>query len=276
VSNFDFILQLPNLAAFWTFDEAAGSPRKSLGADGCELAEMAGPIARVEDGVFSPFSAELVKGQWFCGSRTSCPSLNIHGSQAQVTVVAWIKRKRKPEIQCEAIAGMWNETQRKRQYALFLDLRINHSADQVGGHVSNVGGPTPGFRYCMDAAIGRTCIDYGDNWECVGFTYDGAQASVYRNGCLDARPGLNPYPYPGGLFDGGADGADFTVGAVHRSGEMGNWFTGRLGGLLVCATALSPETMLKISDQTLPGKSQSTLNAMKWREANLDYLGKHA
>ncbi len=53
----------------------------------------------------------------------------------------------------------------------------------------------------MDAAIGRTGVEYTDAWEFVGFTYDGRVARLYRNGCFDARPTHNPYPYPGG-YDG--------------------------------------------------------------------------
>ena len=61
-------------------------------------------------------------------------------------------------------------------------------------------------------------------------------------GRLDERPGRNPYPYPGGIFDGGPAGADFTVGAVHRGVEMGNFFAGLLGGLAVYQRALSDPT----------------------------------
>ncbi len=262
---------LPGLVAWWDFQESAGLPRQARGPHGYRLQEMAGPVERLQGGVFGPYAAELRAGQWFNLPRAECPDLDIHGPTGQVTLLAWLKRRRKPALECEAVAGMWNETRRKRQYCLFLDLRIRRSADQVGGHVSGIGGPTPGHRYCMDAAIGRTCIDYGEEWECVGFTYDGQEARAYRNGCFDARPGLNPYAYPGGLFDGGADGADFTVGAVHRSNEMGNWFTGLLGGLLVCSTALPLDTLAAIADATVPGRRAATLTAMREAERNLDY-----
>jgi hypothetical protein len=62
---------------------------------------------------------------------------------------------------------------------------------------------------------------------------------VYVDGRLDALEHYNPFPYPDGLFDGGDTGADFTVGAVHRGGEWGNFFGGRLGGLAVFNRALS-------------------------------------
>ncbi|WP_249861134.1 hypothetical protein [Paenibacillus konkukensis] len=51
----------------------------------------------------------------------------------------------------------------------------------------------------MTTAIGFTPVTKGQ-WHAVAFTYDG-----------------------------GAEGADFTVGAVYRSGSMGNFYAGRSG-----------------------------------------------
>lgn len=157
-----------------------------------------------------------------------------------MTVIAWIKRGLKEEQECQAVAGMWNETNLKRQYCLFIDLKIWESSDQVCGHVSSVGGPTPGFKYCMDAAIGSTPIEINE-WLCAAFTYDGSYAKAYLEGRLDVRGDLNPYKYEGGLYNGGDNGADFTVGAVYRKGEMGNWFSGQIGGLAVFNRALSEQ-----------------------------------
>jgi hypothetical protein len=173
--------------------------------------------------------------------------LDRHGKEAQVTVVAWVKRERKRDQpkECEAIAGVWNETRALRQYCLFLNLQIYDSSDQVCGHVSSVGGPTPGERWCMDASIGQTPVPFG-RWQCVGFTYDGRHARSYLNGDLDRRENRNPYAYEGGLFDGGAEGSDFTVGAVNRGGEMGNWFQGQLGGLAVYDRALRGSEMARL------------------------------
>ena len=50
-----------------------------------------------------------------------------------------------------------------------------------------------------------------------------------------------------GLFDGGYLGSDFTVGAVNRSGEMGNFFVGQIGGLAVYDRALTKEEMRYLS-----------------------------
>lgn len=234
------------LICFWGFQEEAGQDRVSSGSCNYRLQEVNGPIARIEEGVFGPHAVRLDFGQWFRIPRAECPALNIHGADAQVTVVAWIKWNRSDFIRCEAIAGMWDETRAKRQYCLFINLRIWDSAEQVCGHVSSIGGPTPGYKYCMDAAIGATAIT-PEAWHCVAFTYDGTYARAYLDGKLDERETFNPYRYEGGLFDGGPDGADFTVGAVDRSGEPGNFFTGLLGGLAVYNRALTPDEIAQLA-----------------------------
>lgn len=239
--------KIDNLLCFWDFSEKAGKNRVSKsGKYAYELREGKNKIARIRDGVFHNYSAEIKERDWFSIPRKDCPGLNIHGENAQITVVAWVKRAKKSYSQCEAIAGIWNETNKKRQYCLFLDLRIWKSSQQVGGHISETGGPTEGYKYCMDASIGKTPVPLNE-WQCVGFTYDGKQACSYLNGVLNVREGRNPYPYNLGLYDGGADGADFTVGAVDRSGEMGNFFVGQIGGLAVYDRALTPEEMVYLS-----------------------------
>lgn len=235
----------PQLVAFWDFQEPAGSTRVSKGPVPYELRERSGPIQRVEGGVFGPHAAYLNEGQWLEVPRAEIGGLDIHGADARLTVIAWIKRAATAFDHCEAVAGIWDETREKRQYCLFLNLRIWESKDQVCGHVSSVGGPTPGYKYCMDAAIGKTPVPL-DVWQCVAFTYDGTYAKAYMNGKLDERPGRNPYHYDEGIFDGGADGADFTVGGVSRSDEMGNWFTGTLGGLAIFRTDLSDDTLKEL------------------------------
>ena len=89
----------------------------------------------------------------------------------------------------------------------------------------------------------------------TSFTYDGNFIRAWLDGRLETRVGFNPFAYPHGIHDGGPDGADFTVGAVHRSGEMGNWFTGRLGGLAVYSRGLEAEEIAKLSD-LLPVKPE--------------------
>jgi len=205
------------------------------------LREGAGPVRRVEGGLFGKHCAELMRGQYFFVPNAECGGLNLH---RELTLVAWIQRHRKAEIQCEAIAGMWNETDAQRQYGLFLDLRIHGASDNVGGHISSTGGPTPGHPWCMEAAIGLSQMGYSC-WHTVAFSYNGIAAMVYLDGHLDTRPGLNPFIGPPRLLHRST--SDFTVGGVHRLGEMGNWFCGRLGGLAVYSRALSGAEIRRVS-----------------------------
>lgn len=236
---------LPGLIAFWDFQEPTGQPRISRGPNRYPLTPH-GELQRIDGGVFGPYAMLVAEGQWLDIPRRDCPALDLHGPDAQVTVIAWLKRHPKSDGECQAVAGMWHETGLRRQYCLFLDLSIHDSADQVCGHVSRIGGPTPGQKWCMDASIGSNPVPM-DQWATCGFTYDGQYARSYLNGVLDVRETFNPYHYPGGLFDGGPDGADFTVAAVHRSNRMGNWFTGVLGGLAVFNRALNDAEMKSLA-----------------------------
>lgn len=237
------ILDNPNLISFWDFDNR-------LTAEGqykYELQAMYDSPTYVDKSIFGTQSLYLNRGEWLQIARKDCPALNIHGENAQISVVAWLSRlPQPPTYDCETIAGIWDESRKKRQYCLFLDLPIWDSKDQVGGHISYHGGPTPEYKYCMDAAIGKTPVKF-DEWHCVGFTYDGAYARTYLDGALDERGERNPFYYPQGIFDGGDDGADFTVGAVSRSGEAGNFFHGLIGGLAVFDRALNNQTMLSLA-----------------------------
>jgi len=246
----DAVRSLPGLVCFWDFREDAGEERVSTGRHDYRLQEMNGPVERADEGVFGPHAARLRFGQWFRIPRDRCPALDIHGPRAQVTVAAWVKRGVSDYDGCEAVAGFWNETRRKRQYCLFLNLKIWDSSQQVCGHVSSVGGPTPGYLYCMDASIGSTPVPF-DVWRFVAFTYDGEAARSYLDGRLDARERFNPYRYEGGIYHAGEDGADFTVGAVDRSGEPGNFFTGLLGGLAVFDRALADEDIRRLAAETM-------------------------
>src|SRR5690606_9895019 len=100
-----------------------------------------------------------------------CPGLNIHGAAAQVSVVAWIKWN--SLRRCQAVAGMWDESRRKRQYCLFLNLSGRYdSLQNVHGHVSAVGGPTPGDKYCVTYSTGKSIIPQ-QQWTQIAMTYDG-------------------------------------------------------------------------------------------------------
>lgn len=179
--------------------------------------------------------------------------LDIHGPRA-VTVVAWVKRMGKPSQHDwgEFIAGVWDE-RGKRQYALFLNLawdsvlpendgldRFGYG-DQVNGHMSDTGGPTPGHEWNRNASFSASAVPIGQ-WRCVAMCYDGARVRSYINGVAEERPRLNPFLFPHGLYDGGADGSDFYVGADPVPGfGMSNCYRGLLGGLTVYDRALADD-----------------------------------
>lgn len=233
----------PGLIALWDFQDGGPAWRATAG-EPYELTAMAGALEPVADAQapFGPRALRIAEGGWLRLAREHCPRLDIHGPDGHLTLVAWIKRERVAARHCEFIAGQWNETGGHRQYGLFLDIAVWGGNDQVCGHVSNTGGPTPGYRYCMDGAIGATSVAH-DEWHCVAMSYDGTHAYAWLDGVLDRRPGVNPYLLPGGLHHGGDAGSDFTVGGVDRGGEMGNWFVGLLGGLAVYDRCLSPAEM---------------------------------
>ena len=241
---------LGGLVAFWDFQEAAGEPRVSRGgSQPLALKEQKGPIERAEAGVFGPYSARVKRGQWLMVERKGIGPLDLHGKDAQVSVVAWVRRE--DPASWQAIAGAWDETRQTRQYCLFLNAPRGTRADEmkryplanrIHGHVSAIGGPTPGNPFCITYSSGATEIPLRE-WHCLAMTYDGRASRVYVDGRLDALEQYNPFPYPDGLFDGGATGADFTVGAVHRGGSWGNFFGGQIGGLAIFRRALSAEEM---------------------------------
>ena len=261
-------LAIDGLVSFWDFQEAPGVVRLSRGPGAYELLDHGGSVPVIENasGPFGSRAAGFGGGPWLEAARAESPRLDLHGLEACVSIVAWIKRRRVAEYAggCQALAGIWNE-HGLRQYCLFLNLQIHGSAEQVGAHISSTGGATPGHKYCMDAAIGATPVPF-DVWQCVAMTYERGEARAYLNGQLDKRGRRNPYYYPGGIFDGGPSGANFTVGAVARPAhvdlhdglpvEVGhvqaNLFQSLLGGLAVFERALAPKELEVLANLIQP------------------------
>jgi len=237
---------IPNLVAFWNFDQS-GTRFVACQGEPYVLRSASGELEVVDDpDAYGGKALELREGQWLSIPRRDCPGLDIHGRDGHLTLIAWLRRGTTAVPHCEFIAGQWNETHLGRQYGLFLNISVWGGHDRVFGHLSNLGGPTPGYKYCMDGPMGATPVEPG-RWVVAGMSYDGQSGAAWLDGRVDAVPGLNPYSLPGGLHDGGPTGSDFTVGAVHRSGEMGNFFRGRLAALAVYARSLSPAEMFALA-----------------------------
>jgi hypothetical protein len=241
---------IPDCLAFWNFQGDDSRRLTSVTASHYTLIPHNGAPAFAREGVFGPASLDLKDSLFYSIPQALCGDLNRSKGNSEVTVVAWIKRRQQAVITCEAIAGIWNETARYRQYCLFLNIRITGGQDSVSGHVSTIGGPTPGCRYCEDVSVGKTPVPF-DEWATVAFSYDCQCARSYLNGSLDAWEDKNPYAYPGRLFAPETGGSDFTVGAVDRSGESGNWYRGLLGGLAVYGRALSDSEIAALSPRRI-------------------------
>jgi len=236
-------LPAEGLVAFWDFSEPDGRGRyPSRLGNRLVLREGAGPMERSAEGPFGS-ALRVREGQWLWIPRADIGALNIHGPDARVSVVAWIKRDRKTNAQCEFIAGVWNETTKTRQYGLFLGAM--NSYHRIVAHLSDTGGPTPGHTHARLGAVGQTELDF-DHWHTVAMTLDHEHARCYLDGKLDGPCERNPEPYSVGIFDGGAAGADFTAGANERvgvkaaPGRHDNFFVGWIGGLAIYDRALSP------------------------------------
>lgn len=89
--------------------EGPGQARLSSGSEGYALREAGGPIARREGGLFGPYAADLVAGQWLTLPRAECPALQFSGRRP-FTISAGLRRSARDIKHCQAIAGMWNET----------------------------------------------------------------------------------------------------------------------------------------------------------------------
>lgn len=256
-----------NVICFWDFQEGYDGAVNltSTGSQQYTLTEMNGPIRQVEDGVFGPSALEIKRGQWLRILREDCPALNIHGMQ-EVSMVAWIKRR--VDVHWQYIAGMWDEQNAARQYALFTSghkqsdyttlerIDANH---QPHGYVSEVGGATPGRPFAFSYATGGTTLEE-DQWYMIAFTYDHEVIKVYTNGDLDENGNYNPFYWSKPIYDAGADGGDFTV--AQRSvpswpdfpkGVPGNkvGFGGILGGLAVYNRALKPTEIYSLYESTM-------------------------
>lgn len=258
-------VQRPDLVCFWDFQQQTDGGYASTGSQTYILKPQNGPIDHAEDGIFGK-SLKIRQGQWLLLPRQDCPALNFRGKD-EVTIVAWIQRE--SDDNWQYIAGMWNERDAKRQYALFTCAGSQTNFEtmdripakhQTHGYASDVGGATPGKPFCFSYASGKTKLPKRE-WTMIAYTYDHQFLRVYVNGKLDEHPGFNPFPWNKPIFDGGEEGADFTVARQC----LPNWrhyphaekpmlkqgFGGKLAGLAVYKRALTADELATMSQATL-------------------------
>jgi hypothetical protein len=108
----------------------------------------------------------------------------------------------------------------------------------------------------MKGAIGNSRVSLND-WHQICVTFDGNRAKVYLDGKFDYRPGLNPYFWPCQINNLSDIGPDFTVGAVNRSGVMGNFFAAQIGGLAIYNELLTEQQIFNLFN------SHQILNSIK-------------
>lgn len=254
------IKSLDGLVSLWKFNEKPGKVRKELGHGEFSLTESNGKIYRINEGPISGYSILLDGTNYLTLSHSQTGPLNIYGDKSEITLIAWIKWTGE---QTGFVGGMWNEYQDggKRQYGLFISLPHYNGKDQVCGHISKTGKPTPPFPYSIDYSASEQKVPLNE-WCSVAFTYDGKFIKSYLNGEFEARnPELinnttgfegfpnglfqtkNPYYFPDGM---GNNGSDFTVGAVLLKSGMGNFFKGLIGGLAVFDRTLSENEIKSI------------------------------
>lgn len=249
-----------SLVAFWDFSEQKGEPRKSknfAGEKSYHLLEGNGEIPLVFEGPIGGTSASFEDGSWFYIPRKQLGELNIFGKDAQVTVLAWVKKESSKSWQ--AIAGVWDESRSKRQYFMFLNAHSKtHSNEMVRypasgllhGHISATGGKSPEQAAWISYSSSGEPVKENE-WICIAITYDGKEIKSYINGTLSDSEFTNPFPYPDGIFDGGENGADFTVGANSVGGKMTNQFIGKISGLAVFNIALEEKELEFLSREGL-------------------------
>lgn len=259
-----YVQSLPGLVSFWDFQPQAG--KDALQAAGTEPAQLLtgdqrATLRQTEGGVFGPNVLHVEEGGWLYVPREKLGQLNIFGAKASVTVVAWVKRE--SEKHWQAIAGVWDESRSKRQYFLFMNARARslypelvraECQNRVHGHISALGGKTPGREAWVSYASGRTEIPNSE-WRMIAMSYDGQHIRVFVDGALDALEQSNPFPYTEGIFDGGPDGAPFTIGCNSVRNTMTNAFAGQIAGVAVFNQAL-PETQIRqIYEATMTPKN---------------------
>lgn len=249
-----------NFVALWDFKEKKGEVRYAAGDKQFLLTDMTASVDRMEEGPLSGYSAFFDGKSYLKLDHSQTGALNI--VSPGVTVIAWIKWTGE---QTGFIGGMWNEYEDggKRQYGLFVSLPYYNGRDQVCGHISKTGKPTPPFPYSIDYSASKQLVPKGQ-WCCVAFTYDGKYIKSYLDGKFEKREeelidhtkgfegypdgiiqSKNPYYFPDGMGD---NGSDFTVGAVLLKSGMGNFFKGQIGGLAIYSRALTGKEIAYLTE----------------------------
>jgi hypothetical protein len=244
-----------SLIAYWDFNAPVEGGWKSWNSKDYFLSFGDEEVGQVMDNDLNRKVAEFQERQWLTIPRDDLNDLNIYGEKATLTVIALVKKQ--SEKNWQAIAGVWDESRSKRQYFMFLnasskthqeDMKRYPSQGRLHGHISALGGKSHGEVAWISYASSKDPVP-SHIWVWIALTYNGEEIRVFVNGKLQKDPQMNPFDYPDGVFNGGNDGADFTVGANSVANRMTNQFVGRMAFLGVFGEALTARDIQKFQDK---------------------------
>ena len=281
---------LDGLVSFWDFQEPTGPFVAKLGAghyaleaqvyDNITKEWSAGAVDRVRDAPpgtpFGPQSARIAYGQMLVVPETAskAPLLDIHGDNATLSVVVWMKADTRFQNATDHsanfghLAGIWSEPLNARRYVVFGRNprgKPCETCTSLDVEVSRTGASIPPCRWSISYAVGSANVTY-EEWHVVALTFDGREIRSYVNGTLDIRPPdrINPASDPcnetwanpaevatwsnRSSWGPGGDPAfpshltDFAVGGqkAAEGKTYGHPWTGLVGGLAVYSRALEP------------------------------------
>lgn len=249
------------LISLWDFNRPVNGGWSSSSSEDYFLAFGTSKVNQVFDEDLNRRVAEFRDGNWLSIPRDRLKDLNIQGDKATLTVLALVKKQSEKDWQ--AIAGVWDESRSKRQYYMFLnasskthqdEMKRYPSQGRLHGHISSSGGKTPNEVAWISYASSKDPV-VSQTWEWIAMTYNGKKIKVFVGGELQKDPQTNPFKYPEGVFDGGNDGAEFTVGANSVSNKMTNQFIGRMAYLAVFNEALTAKEIKKTQERLFSLKS---------------------
>lgn len=213
----------PSLVSFWEFQEQSGPFVAKVGRGRYALEEQSfDPLARtwstnnkvqrVRDAPptqpFGQFSASIEKWQMLrvLDTYKLAPLLNIHGDNATLTMVAWLKPggnlDNTSQYDFGHFAGIWSEPLSVRTYVMFCPASSRGVDPAVGqvphldAEVSRTGATMqPSCRWSISYALGATPINHS-SWHMLAMTFDGSAIRAFVNGTLDFRPSDGPHRTP--------------------------------------------------------------------------------
>jgi hypothetical protein len=248
-------MNIPGLVADWDFTRpnpyvnACGDREYRLRAEG-------GTPQKHANGLLLPAGCSLYV------PRAEIGGLDPGRTTGEVTIIAYARRM-VSEFTLACLAGIWDEAGKGRVAAVWHHLPLVGGGKSVYGHVSESGGPTPGWKFAVDGAgMKRDTPLTGRLYGC-GMTYDGSSARAYLDGVTDSNPDVqialkslsggtmkgdrNPYRYGKPLNRNSQ--APFAVNRASRTGGTKHSRRVLYSRVIVVDRALSDAEMLQIHQE---------------------------